>query len=235
MKLRARQEIVTVPNALNLDHFDASLRSKDEARRILNGLRHAAGDEDGSPQARIVLTVANFYAYKNLVGYLDAVKVVQDRLKGVRFIILGGEGEEWASFLPKRRALGLDSVVASPGPYADAWTLLRGADLFVLPSVKEGMPWTILETMAAGVPCVVTDVGANRWMLAEAGTIVPPGDAKALAEAIVTRLADPVGSASLGRRGREIVEARFTEGAMWDATFRLLGVAHQVDPVGSGR
>jgi glycosyltransferase involved in cell wall biosynthesis len=127
--------------------------------------------------------------------------------------------------LERRRALGLDVDVACPGRLEEAWKVLPGADLFVLPSVKEGMPWTLLEAMAARVTCVATDVGANRWMLGEAGTIVPPKDPPALAGAILARLGDPEASVRLGRRGREIVESRFTESAMWDATFSVLNPA----------
>lgn len=221
--IKPRERVVTIPNGLDLDDFDAKLLPRDEARALLRALwrdgvpSHAALDEN----APLMLTVANFYPTKNLLGYLDSVKLLISQRPGVRALVLGG-GEERRALENKRRALGLENIVSLPGKHDDAAALLAGADLFVLPSLKEGMPWTVLEAMAAGLPCIVTDVGANRWMLEDAGTVAPRGDAKALADAILRTFSDHERARELGLRGRTIVERRFTEGAMWEATFAVL-------------
>ena len=225
MGFRAREAIVTIPNGLDLVAFDASLRPRDESRQILsevwrnNVVQHVQKDDE---HGRIVLTVANFYPTKNLLEYLEAIAYLRERMTGLRFVIIGS-GDERAALLEKRRILGLEDVVAFPGRRDDVSTLLRGADLFVLPSAKEGMPWTVLEAMAAGVPCVATDVGASRWMLGDAGTIVPSHDPQVLASAIIASIQAPEHLPELGRRSRRIVERHFTDGAMWEATFAVLG------------
>ncbi len=224
MGFRARKGIVTIPNGLDLVVFDATLKPRHESRRILNRLwRHNVvhGPQTHDEEGKIVLTVANFYPAKNLLQYLEAIERVDEHMTGLRFIIIG-DGDERAALFERRRVLGLDGVVALPGRREDVSTLLRGADLFVLPSAKEGMPWTILEAMAAGVACVATDVGANRWMLGDAGTIVPSHDPHALASAIIARLQGSEHLPELGRRSRQIVERHFTDGAMWEATFAVL-------------
>ena len=78
------------------------------------------------------------------------------------------------------------------GAVKDASKLLEGFDLFVLASIKEGMPWAILEAAAAGIPIIATRVGAIPEMLAhgETGYLIPPGDEKALAEAMARLMTD---------------------------------------------
>jgi glycosyltransferase involved in cell wall biosynthesis len=254
-RIKPREAIVTIPNGLDLAGFDANLKSHEEAQHILNdlwqkgtkpeapsadALRASRGTNDpdsavlrasGFVPSPVILTIANFYPTKNLLGYLDAISIVhaqkqdatsgRDRRGSARFLIIG-DGEQREALLEKRRSLNLDSVVAFAGQRDDAATLLRGTDLFVLPSVKEGMPWTVLEAMAAALPCVVTDVGANKWMLGDAGTVVPAGDAQKLADAIEQRLDDVQGSADMGLRARKTLESRFTEREMWDKTFQIL-------------
>jgi glycosyltransferase involved in cell wall biosynthesis len=224
--IKPREGVVMIPNGLDLASFDANLKSREEARRILESIwkeNFSAPSQSPipNPQSPFVLTIANFYPTKNLLGYLDAISSVRVLRPDARFIIIG-DGEQREALLKKRHDLKLDSVVAFTGQRDDAAQLLRGADLFVLPSLKEGMPWTLLEAMAAALPCVATDVGANRWMLGDAGTIVKAGDANALADAIVQRLNDARASEDLSRRARQTVESRFTEKEMWDKTFQTL-------------
>ena len=93
--------------------------------------------------------------------------------------------------LRRRHAeLKLEGVVMLTGRRMDARMLYRAFDAFVLPSIKEGMSITLLEAMAARVPIIATDVGANKWMLDGAGTIVPKDDEQALAQAILKSIDD---------------------------------------------
>jgi glycosyltransferase involved in cell wall biosynthesis len=208
--IRPRQQLITIPNGLDLAVFDAALLPRHNARAALDP--HATDD------VPMLLTVANLYPTKNILGYLDAIALLKQQGTRVRVIVIG-DGEERASIEAKQRALGLTEDVLLLGQQRDASTLLRGADLFVLPSVKEGMPWTLLEAMAAGIPCVATDVGANRWMLGDAGWIVPARDPRALATAIHTALTHGSAMEQCGRTARQIVATRFTQTSMWEATF----------------
>jgi glycosyltransferase involved in cell wall biosynthesis len=100
---------------------------------------------------------------------------------------------------------------------------LSGADFFVLSSAKEGNPWTVHEAMSANVPCIATDVGACSWLLQNnAGWIVPPKNATALAEAILDALTHPQEAEERSRRARQNIETLFTEKNMWEKTFEAL-------------
>lgn len=220
-RILPREKLVTIPNGIDLDSFEQNLLQKEEAAERL----HSLWEEDTTTHskdrhARLVLTVANFYPTKDLLGYLDAVSGMKDKT-GLRVLIIG-DGEEREALEEKRKGLGLEDIVSLPGKRDDIATLYRGADLFVLPSAKEGMPWTLLEAMAASLPCIATDVGACKWMLDDAGKIVAPGDAGSLGESIESLLRDPVLRARLGQEARQNVAERFQEQRMWEETFNIL-------------
>src|SRR5690606_36774435 len=89
------------------------------------------------------------------------------------------------------------------GHVEDPEDLLRAADLFLLPSRDEGMPNSVLEAMATGLPVVASEVGDVPAMLGGTGVLVPPGDAAATTVAVAALLADPARAAALGRAARE--------------------------------
>ncbi len=89
----------------------------------------------------------------------------------------------------------------------------RAADVFALPSTREGLPNALLEAMAAGLPCVASYLPGVTDQIIEPGVnglLVPPRDPGALMEALRTLLADPLRARELGRRGRETVVQRFS-------------------------
>jgi glycosyltransferase involved in cell wall biosynthesis len=248
-KITPRKQLVVVSNGVDLTKFESSFLSKTEARKRLEELwvKGIWKMENGkwkmenqthltdlptphSPSrltrplpntAPLVLTIANFYPTKNLLGYLDTVAIVHAQNPEARFLVVG-DGEERQALETKRKELGLDQVVSFPGITRDASVLLPGADLFALASLKEGMPWVILEAMAAGLPCIATDVGANKWMIGSVGWIAPPGNPSALASAIVSALADPDAAREKGDAAKREVAERFTAERMWKETFDLL-------------
>jgi glycosyltransferase involved in cell wall biosynthesis len=87
----------------------------------------------------------------------------------------------------------------------------RAADLFVLPSLSEGISNALLEAMAQGLPCIATDIPGNRDLIrdGETGLLVPTGDPGALAQRIALLAGDEGLRASLGRAARRLVEVRF--------------------------
>jgi glycosyltransferase involved in cell wall biosynthesis len=113
---------------------------------------------------------------------------------------------------------GAEHLAWLPGDREDVSALLRGLDLFVLPSLAEGISNTILEAMAGGLPVVATRVGGNPELVDDGvtGALVPPGDPAALEQAITRYLASPETMLAHGRAGREKVEARFSMKSMVD-------------------
>jgi glycosyltransferase involved in cell wall biosynthesis len=98
------------------------------------------------------------------------------------------------------------------GARSDIPQLLAASDLFVLPSLWEGLPMALLEGMASGLPVVATDVAGSRQVIVtgESGILVPPGDASALASAMTDLLANDDERSRLGRGARERVLAEFS-------------------------
>lgn len=207
--IRPREKTITVQNGLDLDGFAAKLEPHQAARRSL-----------GLPESGFVFgTVANAYATKGLIPYLDSVKTICDANPDTHFVVIG-DGPELEELKAKKIRLALDRLFLA-GHRDDAGRLYQAFDVFVLPSRKEGMPWTVLEAMASGIPIVATDVGACRWMtrdatLGEAALIVPPEDAPAFEAALKKLAQDGELRLKLAQAGTKIVRHLFS----WDATYR---------------
>jgi glycosyltransferase involved in cell wall biosynthesis len=130
---------------------------------------------------------------------------------GVELQILG-DGPQRTTIEQQIRRLGLENAVVLVGTVDDVPERLIEADIFVLSSRSEGMPMSILEAMAAGLPVVASDVGGIREMIAsdEAQFLVRPGDAGALAEALTQLLSDSRLRESVGARNRVRAEDEFS-------------------------
>jgi glycosyltransferase involved in cell wall biosynthesis len=214
--IRPRQQLITIPNGLDVSTFDRSLLAHTDARAELLEFNPKI-----PPDAQILLTVANFYPTKGLGDYLEALSIVCRQHPKIHAIVIG-DGELRVELEGKRRTLNLETHVTFAGRQADASRLMDGADLFVLPSRKEGMSWALLEAMASSVPIVATDAGAARWMLGDAGWIVPPQQPEALARAIDAALNDPQRAALMGMNARKRVETTFSQDVMLDKLFTVL-------------
>ena len=109
-----------------------------------------------------------------------------------------------------------DSLAWLPGEREDVPDLMRAMDLFVLPSLREGISNTILEAMATGLPVIATNTGGNPEIVSpgETGELVPPLDPIAMAAAIASYFADPRRVADHGRNAREEAVCRFSMQAM---------------------
>lgn len=125
---------------------------------------------------------------------------------------LVGEGPLARQIGDQARALGLEDRVVLPGAFDDVQDVLRAADLFVLPSAEENMSMALLEAMALGLPVVASDIAGNRALIRDGqhGRLVGPGDAAALAAAVIECRRNPRQAADWGRAARARVEAEFS-------------------------
>lgn len=112
--------------------------------------------------------------------------------------------------------LGLWGFVNLAGPFDDVEDFLRAADLFVLPSLEEGMSLSLLEAMAIGLPVVASDIPANEAIVADgiSGRLTPPRDTRRLTEVIVELIQDRGLAERLGAAGRRHVSRSYSLDAM---------------------
>ncbi|WIT11348.1 TIGR03088 family PEP-CTERM/XrtA system glycosyltransferase [Paucibacter sediminis] len=133
----------------------------------------------------------------------------------LRLVMVGG-----GPLLEPARALLQDAGVAElsylPGERSDVAEVMRGLDCFVLPSLAEGISNTILEAMASSLPVIATAVGGNAELVldGQTGSLVPSGNAQALADAMLRLADDAELAARQGRAGRTRVEQQFSMKAM---------------------
>ncbi|MCI5134675.1 MAG: glycosyltransferase family 1 protein [Candidatus Electrothrix sp. AW2] len=133
----------------------------------------------------------------------------QDQRKS-RLVMLGaGNSDVWKKYLKRHNCP--DSVYFA-GAVKDVAPYLQQARLFLLPSRIEGMSNALLEAMSWGVPAVVSDIPANRSLIRHGinGWVVPVNDSRALADAVITLLADEALSLRLGRAARQEIEKSYT-------------------------
>jgi glycosyltransferase involved in cell wall biosynthesis len=165
---------------------------------------------DADPLRRPTLgVVARLAPQKGHRVLFDALPAVRTAVPDVHVRLVGHEELSTAAELRAYAAgRGVDDLVAFEGFRADVAAVLADLDVFVLPSLWEGFGLVLLEAMAAGRPVVASNVGPIPEIVVDGvtGLLVPPGDAAALAEALVRLLRDPELAAAHGRAGRARVE-----------------------------
>jgi glycosyltransferase involved in cell wall biosynthesis len=171
------------------------------------------------PQQKKIGTVANFYATKNHAGFLDVFKNLVEHDQNFHWFIVG-EGPLRSSFEEKCRELSLQEYVHVLGYQKDIPEFLSSVDLFVLPSVKEGMPYTILEAMAYQVPILAAPVGGvvdviqdgiNGWHL--------KSNSQEAVQQIIGIFENKSTREKMVQQARSDFETRYTLKAMLEKTF----------------
>jgi glycosyltransferase involved in cell wall biosynthesis len=122
-----------------------------------------------------------------------------------------GDGVERGELQRRARELGVEDRITFHGRVTDVASYLLRSDIFVLPSLSEGLSNALLEAMAYGVPSVVTRIPGNTDLVRhrETGLLVEPGDTEAMARDILELAGDPALREKLGRAGRAFVEENF--------------------------
>lgn len=175
-------------------------------------LRAAVRAELGLPaEAPVIIFVARFAPDKGLGDLLNAMAQVLWRRPDAR-LLLAGSGEMLPACEAQARKLGIEASVQFLGFRNDVNRLLAAADVFTLPSLDEGLPLSVAEAMAAGLPVVATPVGGVPEIVLDnlTGFLVEPRSPARLGEALLKLLADPVLARRMGQAGRIHVAANFT-------------------------
>jgi glycosyltransferase involved in cell wall biosynthesis len=195
------------------------IRPRRELAAIHNGCPACAAEPDpelarlGGP---VVGAVTVLRRQKRLDVLLAAAPRILDAVPEATVVVVGNGPEEGAL-----RAAA-DPRVVFLDFRAPAARYLQALDVYVLPSAWEAFPIGLLEAQACGVPQVATDVGGTREALVPAtGVLVPPGDAAALADAVIGLLRDPARRAAMSAASRARHADRFTVERMVAATAAL--------------
>jgi glycosyltransferase involved in cell wall biosynthesis len=207
--------VVAIPAGVDLAEFTGGSDDGHAMRESLGLARPVIG------------SVAMFRGSKGHAHLLDAFATVHARHPAARLLLVGdGIRRPWVEGLAKARGLG--EAVVFTGFRADVPKLLRAMDCFVLASTRtEGVPQSLLQAFAAGVPVVASAIGGIPEVVkdGETGILVPAEDAAALGRAIESVLSDGSGAAARARQARRLVEERFSHGA---SVSRLLALYDEV-------
>ncbi len=177
--------------------------------------RYSKLKELGVPAGRkIVCTVGSCEERKGHHYLIEAAEQVVRKMADVHFLIVGDTAADPEFAGRMREMVGakkLQDRISFADTRTDIAEILSITDIFVLPSLYEGLSIALLEAMASGLPVIATSVGSNPEVVENGinGFIVPPRDATLLAWKIEDLLADPQNAADMGSRGRTMVRESF--------------------------
>ncbi len=162
---------------------------------ICNGVdtnRFCPRPEEYKEGAIVVGSVTRFSAIKDPLNLVEAFIQLRQTGEDIRLFMIG-DGELRVEAQQKLQEAGVQEFAWLPGSRDDIPEQLRAMDIFVLGSLREGISNTILEAMASGLPVIASNTGGNPELISEGenGSLVPPGNRAALAEAIRGYIQDP--------------------------------------------
>jgi len=190
------QKVYTVVNGINLERYGHCCPERTALGLAENDL--------------IAGIVARLNQIKDHPMLLRAFRIVKDKLPQAKLLIIG-DGTTRPQLEQLTTELELGETVRFLGTRSDVPELLSCIDIAVLSSREEGLPLSILEAMAAGKPVIATDVGGISTVVrpCETGLLVPAGDSKAMASALLTLFANPDSANQMGRTGRRLIEQNY--------------------------
>lgn len=194
------EKILTIPLGIDIERY-----SKNEEAR--GRLRGEFGIDD---KTVLIGTVSRAEPVKGLRYLVEAMPQVIRRVPGVMVLVVGG-GSQLDDLKKTAIELGIHDHVIFEGIREDIPEILSAIDIFVLPSISEGMPLALLEAMASGKPVIGSKVGGIPELIEDGltGYLVPPGDPNRLAGSIVKLSVDHELMRSMGREARRKVEEKY--------------------------
>jgi len=199
--ITAPEKICVVPNGVKLSEFRL-----EKNRRAEMGLPESTA---------VVFFVGPIGKRKGAFDVLDAIPKVAGKVKDVVFVFCGpGEfPEELEAFKGKITEAGLSPYIRYAGDITghDLRDHYLSSDIFILPSYAENLPNSLLEAMAAGLPVVVSDVGAIPEVVKDGlnGFIIRPGNIDSIAEKVVILVQDSELRKAMGSRNIQLVKEKY--------------------------
>ncbi len=200
------ERIVLIPNGIDPGRISRLDKTKKAALRAAIGV---------SPQDKLVITVGRLAAPKGHKYLLEAIPKIRQQRTQVVFV-LAGDGPLRQELETRAQQLGIQDQIRFLGKRDDVPDLLGIADLFVLPSISEGLPVALLEAMSAGLPVIATQLEGISSIQTPGDSadpaflLVPPADSQALADAILRMLSDAALQERCAQAGKELVMNEYT-------------------------
>ena len=193
-------DIEVIPHGVDLKQIDKYLAHVKDA--INNRLDHYI----------TLISVHRLVPRKATYYLLEAFKIVTDKRKDVRLIIVG-DGPEKKRLVEVAKKLGIEKCVSFVGEKgrSEIWSYYLSSDIFVLHTLYEGLGIVLLEAMACKKPVICTIAGATKEVVehGKTGLLVPPRNPKALADAIIKLVDDEELRIKMGMEGRKKVEREY--------------------------
>lgn len=200
--------VVSIPTGVDLSRFHPPLSSS------------ALRADLGLSSTDFVVGTVGFIRYeKGMHYFVDAARLVLAHHPDVKFLIVG-EGPEEENLKRKIKDMGLTQSMVLTGFRTDIPELLGTMDVFVLSSIEEGLPQTLIQAMAMQRPVVATDVGSVTEVVqhGNTGLLVPSKDAKVLADSVTRLIRDEALREALGRAARDVIVTSYSRESMLDQT-----------------
>jgi len=203
-------KIIVIPNAIDPSDLERYRLKSDE----LESFREWYNLSD----KRVVLFVGQIIQRKGISYLLKSIPQILRKSKEETSFVFVGKGDALKDSLCLAQELEIEGNVIFTGAVSarDLVAFYQISDLFVLPSLSEGLPTSILEAMYFGIPVVSTDIPGVRDHFSEFALLVSPRDEDALADAVQTLLTDRDLAKSLSRKGKALVASQYT----WDRVTR---------------
>lgn len=186
-------KLVVIHNGIDLEKME--FLPKNEARESLAGLSVPFFEamKSKNPDLKIVGAIANFYPEKGLPYFIQAATTIFITKKDLLFVIIG-EGRQRILLEEMIKDARIENKFILAGAVKNASRYLKAFDVLVLPSIKEGFPYAILEAMAAGLPIVTSHIGGIPEIIQDSqnGFLTLPKNSEMLARNITELIENPL-------------------------------------------
>lgn len=214
----SNDNVQTIYNGIETGVFRSNQEVRDQTRRELK----ITGEQ------LVIGAIGNLYPIKGHTYLVQAAATISKEIPNA-VVLIAGRGQLLEKLQIEASQLGVEERIKFLGYREDVPALLQAVDIFVLPSLSEGLPLSALEAMAAGKPVVATQVGGIPEVVinGETGFLVAAENDGALAEKLICLLKDPCLAQQLGASGIQRVEERFTLDRMVEKYEEIYGEALQ--------
>lgn len=217
-----KEKVEVIYNGIDIENF----KLKNSDSQIGNSeLRRELGIKE---EEKVIGTVGRLTEEKGHIYLLKAAKKVIAEFPNIKFLIVG-DGPLMKNLKFEVGSLKLENKVVFAGIRDDIPDMLGIMDVFVMPSLKEGMPMALLEAMAAGRPVIATNAGAIPKIIENdySGILIEPKDEVKLSSTIIKLLKDKKQSKFLGKNAYEVVKSKFSAKKMAQSYIEILSTTLQ--------